>query len=216
VNRIDPDGMDWYSYQEEYKDEEGKKQTRTAYKYVEGQMSKKDMKAGNYTHLGKTYTNGNDYYSLFGSKKDLKTEEGLLYQKVDDAIINYAEAKIENINRKPNGPFDSEDHTNYGYTDFTINNISGKRNFSYEGSYWGVYINFTGNRRDLANMENWVGDSNMPMDIGDYGQSSQNRKSSYHIRFQNNYRGDPVHLKYNKNEAMMLLGKLYNLYPQLK
>lgn len=216
VNRIDPDGMDWYSYQEEYKDENGKTQTRTAYKYVEGQMSKKEMKQGGYTHLGLTYTNGDDYYSLFGSKKDLKTEEGMLYEKVDEAIINYAEARIYNLNKQYD-PNDPENGDHYGETDFTIKNIAGRVDFSYEGSYWGIYYNFTGRKMNNATMENWIGDSNMPMDIGSYGHSNQKMNPlAYHIRFQNSRRGDPVHLKYNKSAALILLRKYYNLFPQLK
>ena len=69
VNRIDPNGMDWYSYQEEYTDKEGNTQTRTAYKYVEGEMSEDEMQEGGYTHLGKTYDDGNGkYFSLGGSE----------------------------------------------------------------------------------------------------------------------------------------------------
>jgi hypothetical protein len=69
VRFVDPDGMDWYSYDEEYEDENGETKTRTQYKYVEGQMSKKEMKEGGYTHLGKTYDDGNGtYFSLGGSQ----------------------------------------------------------------------------------------------------------------------------------------------------
>jgi len=69
VNRIDPTGMNWYSYQEEYTDKNGEKQTRTAYKYVEGEMSEDEMQEGGYTHLGKTYDDGNgNYFSLGGSE----------------------------------------------------------------------------------------------------------------------------------------------------
>jgi RHS repeat-associated protein len=217
VRMVDPTGMDWYSYEEKYKDKDGKEQTRTAYKYVEGQMSEKEMSEGGYTHLGLTYTNGNDYYSLFGSKKDLKTKEGMLYKKLDEAIINYAEAKIYNKNIKQNGLYDSENHDRNGLTNFTIKNITGVVDFNYEGSYWGVYHNFTGKDMNNATMENWIGDSNMPMDIGSYGHSNQKMNSNaYHIRFQNSRRGDPVHLKYNRSAALVLLRKYYNLFPHLK
>lgn len=69
VNAFDPNGMDWYSYKEEYTDEEDNTQTRTAYKYVEGEMSEDEMQEGGYTHLGKTYDDGNGkYFSLGGSE----------------------------------------------------------------------------------------------------------------------------------------------------
>lgn len=216
VNRIDPDGRDWYSYEEDEEDENGVVHTRTRYKYVEGQMSKKEMKEGGYTHLGKTHVDGDMYYTLFGQKADLKTEIGLLYQKVDEAIINYAEEKIRRKNQYVStNSWDTESFDNYGYTDFAIDQISGKREFSYEGSYSGIYINFTGKGMNNARMINWIGDSNMPMDIGAYIRSGSVKKS-YHIRFQNRRNGDPVHLKYNKEEAMILLRKYHNLFPELK
>lgn len=69
VKYVDPDGMDWYSYEEKYKDKKGNEQTRTAYKYVKGEMSEKEMKAGGFTQLGKTYDNGKGtYFSLGGSE----------------------------------------------------------------------------------------------------------------------------------------------------
>ncbi len=68
VRFIDPNGMDWYSYQEEYKDDNGDLQTRTQYKYVKGTMSDEDIQKGGYTHLGKTYTADNTYYSLGGAE----------------------------------------------------------------------------------------------------------------------------------------------------
>jgi RHS repeat-associated protein len=78
VNRIDPNGMDWYSYQEEYTDEDGKKQTRTAYKYVRGEMSKKELEEGGYTHLGKTYDNGKGTYFSFGGSEVKYDKEDVL------------------------------------------------------------------------------------------------------------------------------------------
>jgi RHS repeat-associated protein len=76
VNNTDPTGMDWYSYQHEYEDEEGNMQSQTQYKYVKGTMSNEDMKAGGYTHLGAsanialgngTYAN---YYQNIGFVSD--------------------------------------------------------------------------------------------------------------------------------------------------
>jgi RHS repeat-associated protein len=64
VRYIDPNGMDWYSYNEKYQDENGDEQTRIQYKYFDYELSNKEMEKGGYTHLGKTHTEGNTYYSL--------------------------------------------------------------------------------------------------------------------------------------------------------
>jgi RHS repeat-associated protein len=78
VRMVDPDGMDWYSYQEEYKDKDGNKQTRTAYKYVRGEMSKKEIEDGGYTHLGKTYDDKKGtYFSLGGGELKYDKENAL-------------------------------------------------------------------------------------------------------------------------------------------
>jgi len=72
IRNIDPDGRDWYAYDEEYEDEEGNKKTRTQYMYYSGTMSKKQMEnmANNgYTnleHLGETYIVGDKFYSKDG------------------------------------------------------------------------------------------------------------------------------------------------------
>ena len=75
INRTDPKGAldDWYEAHEVEK------------KYNENIHSAKEMKKmgieGKY--LGKTYKEGDDYYSLFGQIKDLKTMEGKLYERID-------------------------------------------------------------------------------------------------------------------------------------
>jgi len=74
INRIDPNGMDWYSYNEEvdevdeYGNPTGNKKNETRYKYVRGEMSSKEMKEGGYTHLGKIHADNGVYYSLFGDQ----------------------------------------------------------------------------------------------------------------------------------------------------
>ncbi|MDR1199693.1 MAG: hypothetical protein LBK94_11910 [Prevotellaceae bacterium] len=70
INRIDPNGMDWYSYERKYMNDDGEEQTQIEYKYVRGTMSDDDMKAGGYTHLGKTYLSDGTYYSLGGAILD--------------------------------------------------------------------------------------------------------------------------------------------------
>ena len=52
IKYVDPDGRNWYSYQEKYTDDKGNEQTRTKYEYRDEPMSRKEMKAGGYTDLG--------------------------------------------------------------------------------------------------------------------------------------------------------------------
>lgn len=76
----DKNGMfyDWY------RDEKGEMA------YNENIHSQKDMDKqkikGEY--LGQTYTEGNNYYSLFGDVEDLTTWRGKLFKKIDEMFIN--------------------------------------------------------------------------------------------------------------------------------
>ena len=89
IRFVDPNGMDWYSYNETYIDEDGNEQTRIQYEYREQKMSRKEMKEGGYTYLGYTYTDDNGmYYSLLGEVKNCFSDEGKLYAAIDLAIIN--------------------------------------------------------------------------------------------------------------------------------
>ena len=76
--------MNWYSYS----DENGE----TQYKYVEGQMSRKEMKEGGYKDCGQTMEVNGQYYSLFGAKVSLSEKGGNLaavYKAIDNAIMLY-------------------------------------------------------------------------------------------------------------------------------
>ena len=88
VNFVDPDGRDWYSYRENYTDENGKEQARTRYEYREQRMSDREMQENDYTHLGYTHADDDLYYSLLGEVKNSSTDEGKLYAAIDRAIIN--------------------------------------------------------------------------------------------------------------------------------
>jgi len=85
INRIDPNGGQTEDY---YKDAQGK------IIYDESINNKQDFidKGIVGEYLGKAYQENDTYYSLFGKVVDLKTMEGKLYQKIDDAIFNYASA----------------------------------------------------------------------------------------------------------------------------
>ncbi len=71
---IDPDGQDWYSYEEE--DENGIKQTR--FVYSEDYRSQKDLKKAGIDgkYLGMTYKNSDTYFSLLGEQFNIKNEDG--------------------------------------------------------------------------------------------------------------------------------------------
>ena len=87
VNLVDPDGMQWYSYE----DDKGNKK----YTYCEGEMSDEDKaKYKNLQYLGYTYLDetNNMYYSLFGNSVPIKDENGSklnskLYQHLDKLFI---------------------------------------------------------------------------------------------------------------------------------
>jgi hypothetical protein len=119
---IDQNGMDWYSYEEEYVDENGESQTRTQYKYVRGEMSAEEMEAGGYTHLGKTYNTDNKYYSLGG------------------AVVNYDKNNI--IDRTMVNDIMNADNTVIA----TIASLKGTENF------WKKYDNFISSGLDAANI----------------------------------------------------------------
>ena len=81
VNLVDVDGNNWYSYM----NSEGEIQ----YKYIEGQMSDKEMLEGGYTDLGYTFSTEDNYYSLYGqviSKNDIMAQ---VYTNIDNLLISY-------------------------------------------------------------------------------------------------------------------------------
>ena len=49
-------------------------------------------------------------------------------------------------------------------------------------------------------MENWVGDRDMPKDIGGW----QNGQKAYHIRFMNKKGVDILHLKYSITDCFLI------------
>jgi len=84
ISRIDPDGRDWYEDKEGniHHDPDLTKENHETYMQEQGIEGK---------YLGKTYKEGNEYFSLFGQVKDLETKEGKLYEKIDETLINYAD-----------------------------------------------------------------------------------------------------------------------------
>jgi hypothetical protein len=70
IRNLDPTGLDWFSYEEEYEDENGEKQKRTQYIFREEKMTKKEMQEGGYTHLGLVSFSDSEYLSLHGERVD--------------------------------------------------------------------------------------------------------------------------------------------------
>ena len=76
VNKVDPDGMDWYQ-----------KAGSNEYEWFVGNDDHE-----NYTNVGQTLTSDGIYYSLFGEKVSTKDNDGNLakvYEAIDNAIISY-------------------------------------------------------------------------------------------------------------------------------
>lgn len=209
VKYIDPDGKDWYKVQ----NEEG----IWKYSYSADIHSQKDLNkvVRNGMYLGVTHTENNIYYSLFGSKKVADSFEGAVYQKIDNAILTSAIAE-KNVNNS----FGGED-TGNPTTDFSIEGINSKEsrylgldthrneyNIEYEGSSSGLYNVLGGKGAMKGYMENWVGDRDMPKDIGGW----QNGQKAFHIRFMNKKEVDILHLKYSKSAANTLVDKYNRLF----
>ena len=209
IKYIDPDGKDWYKVQ----NEEG----IWTYSYSADIHSQKDLNkvVRNGMYLGVTHTENNIYYSLFGSKKVANSFEGVVYQKIDNAILTSAIAE-KNVNNY----FGGED-TGNSTTDFSIEGINLKEsrylgldthrneyNIEYEGSSSGLYNVLGGKGAMKGYMENWVGDRDMPKDIGGW----QNGQKAYHIRFMNKKGVDILHLKYSKSAANTLVDKYNRLF----
>ncbi len=49
-------------------------------------------------YLGETYKEGDDYYSLFGQIKDLKTMEGKLYERIYQTYLCFNITKVRYCN----------------------------------------------------------------------------------------------------------------------
>ena len=85
VNLIDPNGMDWYSFEARSE----KDNVEKTFHYFDRKLTKEEMRESGYTYLGLTHTDDNgNYYSLLGDIKDITTDEGKLYSLIDQAIIN--------------------------------------------------------------------------------------------------------------------------------
>ena len=57
-------------------------------------------------------------------------------------------------------------------------------------------------------MIDWIGNSDMPKDIGGWSTS----KKMYHIRFSNNKNFEALHLKFDSRAASILLNKYKQIF----
>jgi hypothetical protein len=94
IRNLDPTGLDWFSYEEEYEDENGEKQKRTKYAFSTEFRSQKDMdKAGvQGKYLGLTKKVEGKYLSLFGQEFSTETADDTkiakMVENLDNAIMN--------------------------------------------------------------------------------------------------------------------------------
>ena len=150
VNFVDPEGMNWYAYQ----DGEG----NTQYRYVEGQLSEKEINEGGYTNMGYTFSSDGVYYSLFGQKITLTQEEGRppmgqIYKNIDDLLISY-------FTDQKDGDGDIKKKSMY------LDNYTGKIiSFSYKGT---TFQSIKG----IASNSKMVGDGTLYNSVG-------NKENSY-------------------------------------
>ena len=85
INRIDPDGLYWYSWEEDEYDEEGNKKTVTKYQYHEQRLSRSEMKEKGYTKdLGLVHFSKDTYFRLEGGTTSTSDFEGTIDAMAED------------------------------------------------------------------------------------------------------------------------------------
>lgn len=129
---IDPDGKDWYSYQD--------KDGNTVYTYNADIHSQKalDKVMEGATYHGKTHNDGNTYYSLFGWQFESGSMEGKIMGKMDDAIINYQAASSQKFDYYGNPLTPSEKETDFDiglYASSSVMTSQKYTKFNIEGGY---------------------------------------------------------------------------------
>ncbi|WP_247646024.1 RHS repeat domain-containing protein, partial [Bacteroides faecichinchillae] len=210
IGRIDFNGQDWYKRRKDKENDDDEWE----YFYSTDIHSQKelDKQMSDGVYLGKTYANNNVYYSLFGSQKIADSFEGMIYQKIDEAIMKKDDSQIES-----SGMYGES--IGLPRTDFSIQGIepkeskylgidSQRNNYSimYENSTSGVYYV---HGKMIGTIVDWIGDSDMPKLIHGYFGDS---KPWYHIRIMNKSNCDIIHLKYNSAQSKVLLDKYNKLF----
>lgn len=206
---IDPDGKDWYKVL----NEEGIWQ----FSYNEDIHSQEELDKviRNGTYLGVTHTEDNIYYSLFGSRKIADSFEGAIYQKIDNAILKDALTE-QNVNNSFGGESLGNPTTDFSFEGlnskdsryFGLDTHRNEYNIEYEGSDSGIYYVLGGKGSMKAYLEDWIGNRDMPKDIGGW----QSGQKAYHIRFMNKGRLDVLHLRYSKSASDILMNKYNRLF----
>ncbi len=154
ITHVEVDGNGWYNMPTI--DANGKSIESIEYdedSFTEEDFEENAKKKGiNGKWLGMRYQKGNDYYSLFGTKENLKTVQGAITKKIDEAIIK--QIKYDNrVAEQYNNPSIYDEEIKQPRTDFYINVKSSKTmfNIKYAGSDFGLYNIATGNRNN-----NWA------------------------------------------------------------
>ena len=80
VKYVDPDGRDWYSYQEE--------NGETAYVWKAGKEKTIEYNGQTCQNIGARFEKDGYYYSLFGQKVKSDTKTSFMFKAIDEAIIS--------------------------------------------------------------------------------------------------------------------------------
>ena len=140
ISRVDPNGMDWYTMEEEYQDEDGNTQTRSRYVYRDSRLSNREMREQGLKYEGLVAEDGKGgYYDLFGGVHFLDTDEGKLVKKIDEAIIKYYDyvAELDNFTATyydTEGPMHMSTNFDIGF--FVNRSTMGTSNNMFTGLYY--------------------------------------------------------------------------------
>ena len=219
INFVDPEGENWYSIT----DSTGTKH----YKYIEGQMSRDEIRRGGYKDLGYSVWDGNKYYSLFGVEYERSKgnfQEVTLISKIDKFIINYVTSTIAPLYDETQ-PFNQD--ISSSITDFSGVGNNSVLNFVYKGLTFsslnhGTYFFpiSTSSYRDQV----IIGDPKLIMSIfltsGEmaYGGLQQNNVdqllSGYWIigSSHSHKRSSPLQIRFDRSGAASFLKSLNNIF----
>ena len=143
ITRVDVDGNGWYSTTDD--------KENVIYNYNAEINTKEDFEKSGLQgiFLGLTYQKADNYYSLFGSEENLRTVQGIVTKKIDEAIIK----QIEYDNRvaeQYNNPSYFDEQIEQPTTDFFMKIKSKETSFNikYANSDYGVYSVAPDNRRN--------------------------------------------------------------------
>ncbi|MBO5381621.1 MAG: RHS repeat-associated core domain-containing protein [Bacteroides sp.] len=213
LNRVDPTGEAWFRYKDNF-GEWIYEWRADIYSQEDAESLQKGAEYIDLTHMG-----GDVYYSLFGSVID--NSDPLLqklYMLVDAAIISHADyihdLKTyysyggESLKQPTIDLFIEEVFAKDSQYLIPIDTDRNNYYFEYEGSSYGIYRVAQNKDNMRQSMIDWIGNSDMPKDIGGWSTS----KKMYHIRFSNNKNFEALHLKFDSRAASILLNKYKQIF----